>query len=249
MQGTRPGNEGKSVKRAWIPNLLTFGNLTCGFVSIVFSGSESGDRYFAAAVLVLAAALLDGMDGQVARWLKTESTLGKELDSLADCVTFGVAPGYLAYRAYLSGMHVWVGRVGFDAGILIAAVFPICAAYRLARFNVRSSSGSFSGLPSPAAALLVVLGVIVFLNTGLHQAIFAILFCIVGFLMVSTITYSKPQATVFRSLRGLKLVLLIILVVLLLVFFRFGIALLFFALYATSGLIGFVIHFIEHRRY
>lgn len=237
------------MKRAWIPNLLTFGNLACGFVSIVLAGGNFHDHYYAAALLVFAAALLDGMDGQVARWLKTESILGKELDSLADCVTFGVAPGYLAYRAYLSGMHVWIGNVGLDAGILVAAVFPICAAYRLARFNVRSSSGSFSGLPSPAAAVLVVLGVIFFLNTRLHQAIFAILFCIVGFLMVSTITYSKPQATVFRSLRGLKLIGLIILVVLLLVFFRLGIVLLFVALYAASGLIGFVIHFIEQRRY
>ena len=237
------------MKRAWIPNLLTFGNLTCGFVSIVFSGVSSYDRFFGAALLVLAAALLDGMDGQVARWLKTESVLGKELDSLADCVTFGVAPGYLAYRAYLSGMHVWFGNFGLDAGILLAAVFPICAAYRLARFNVRSSPGSFSGLPSPAAAVLVVLGVIFFLNTGFHTALFAVLYCVVSFLMVSTITYSKPQATVFRRLRGVKLLGLIILVALLLVFFRFGIVLIFVALYAASGIVGFIIHLIEQRRY
>ena len=237
------------MKRAWIPNLLTFGNLTCGFVSIVFSGGGTYDRFFGAALLVLAAALLDGMDGQVARWLKTESVLGKELDSLADCVTFGVAPGYLAYRAYLSGMHIWIGSHGLDAGILLAAVFPICAAYRLARFNVRSSSGAFSGLPSPAAAVLVVLGVIFFLNISLHTAVFAALYCVVSFLMVSTITYSKPQATVFRSLRGAKLIGLIILVILLLVFFRFGIVLIFVALYAASGIVGFIIHFIEQRRY
>lgn len=237
------------MKRAWIPNLLTFGNLSCGFVSIVLSGSQSHDRFFAAALLILAAALLDGMDGQIARWLRTESPLGKELDSLADCVTFGVAPGYLAYKAYLAGMYVWLGRIGLDMGILLAAIFPICAAYRLARFNVRSSKGSFSGLPSPAAAVLVALGVIVFMNTGFHPALFAVLFCVVGFLMVSTITYSKPQASVFRNLRGLKLVGLIILVILLLAFFRFGIVLLFVALYAASGIIGFIIHFIEHRRY
>jgi CDP-diacylglycerol---serine O-phosphatidyltransferase len=199
--------------------------------------------------LVLIAALLDGMDGQVARWLKTDSQLGKELDSLADCVTFGVAPGYLAYKTHLSGMHVAVSGISFDAGILMAAVFPVCAAYRLARFNVQSSSGSFSGLPSPIAAMLVVLGVICFLHVGIPTALFAILFCAVGFLMVSTITYPKPQSYIFRNLRGLKLAGFAALVVLLLAFFRFWIVLLFMALYVLSGLLGFVIHFIEQRRY
>ncbi len=237
------------MKRSWVPNLLTFGNLTCGFVSVIMSGRGTSEHYFAAAILVLVAAFLDGMDGQIARWLKTDSSLGKELDSLADCVTFGVAPGYLAYKTYLLGLRVPVGGISLDFGVLIAAVFPVCAAYRLARFNVRSSSGSFSGLPSPVAAMLVVLGVIYFLHIEIPTALFAVLFCIVAFLMVSTVTYSKPQSRLFRNLRGLKLAAFVLLVILLLVFFRFWIILLFVALYVLSGLIGFVIHFIEQRRY
>ncbi len=238
-----------TLKRSWVPNLLTLGNLTCGFVSVVLSGSGMAERYFAAAVLVLVAAFLDGMDGQVARWLKTDSPLGKELDSLADCVTFGVAPGYLAYRTHLSGVHAFLGGIDFDLGVLIAAVFPVCAAYRLARFNVHSSPGSFSGLPSPVAAMLVVLGVICFLHMRIPRPLFAVLFCIVGFLMVSTVTYSKPQSRVFRNLRGAKLAAFAFLVILLLYFFRFWIILLFITIYVLSGLIGFVIHFIEQRRY
>ena len=90
-------------------------------------------------VLILLAALLDGLDGQVARRLGVVSPMGKELDSLADCVTFGVAPGYLAYQTYLGGTSVALAGHPIDLGILIAAVFPVCAAYRLARYNVRSS--------------------------------------------------------------------------------------------------------------
>jgi CDP-diacylglycerol---serine O-phosphatidyltransferase len=237
------------MRLAWIPNLLTLGNLTCGFVSVVVSGGNRPERYFAAAVLVLVAALLDGMDGQVARWLRTDSQLGKELDSMADCVAFGVAPGYLAYKTHLSGMHVVLGGVPLDLGVLIAAIFPVCAAYRLARFNVQSSPHSFSGLPSPVAAMLVVVGVICFLHTGIPKALFAVLFCVVALLMVSTITYSKPQSYVFKYLKGLKLAGFVLLVAVLLIFFRFWIVLLFFALYVVSGLLGFVIHFIEQRRY
>ena len=91
---------------AWIPNLLTLGNLTCGFVSLIFSSTGSPEGYRVGAALILLAALLDGFDGQAARWLGVDSPLGKELDSLADNVAFGVAPGYLAYRMYLSGLNV-----------------------------------------------------------------------------------------------------------------------------------------------
>ncbi len=136
------------VNLAWIPNVLTLGNLTCGFVSLIFSSLDSPEGYRVGAVLILFAALLDGFDGQAARWLRVDSPMGKELDSLADCVAFGVAPGYLAYRTYLAGMNVPLAGRPVDLGILLAAIFPICAAYRLARFNVGSSPRS---LPCSAA--------------------------------------------------------------------------------------------------
>lgn len=234
---------------AWIPNLLTFGNLTCGFISVVLASRGAAEALTAAGLLIFLAALLDGMDGQVARWLKVSRPIGKELDSLADCVAFGVAPGYLAYRMYLIGTHLPLGSRSLDLGILIAAVFPICAAYRLARFNIQSSPGSFSGLPSPIAGILVALVPLIFRTVHIPRPVFAFAFLLVAFLMVSTVTYGKPQATVLKRLHGLRLIGLVILVGLLLVLFRFWLVFLFVALYVLSGLVSWVIQFLEERRY
>jgi CDP-diacylglycerol--serine O-phosphatidyltransferase len=237
------------MKLTWIPNVLTLGNLTCGFVSLIFSGTDSPEGYQAGAVLILVAALLDGFDGQVARWLRVESLVGKELDSLADCVAFGVAPGYLAYRTYLVGMSVPLAGRPVDLGILLAAVFPICAAYRLARFNVRPSPRSFVGLPSPIAGILVGLGILCFPHGNIPKTLFAVLLPLTGFLMVSTIGYSKPQSFILKNLHGLRLVGLIALVAILLFLFRFWLILLAVSVYVLSGLVGCLIQLIEDRRY
>jgi CDP-diacylglycerol--serine O-phosphatidyltransferase len=237
------------LSTVWIPNTLTLGNLTFGFVSVVYASRGSPEGGIVAAVFILLAALLDGLDGQMARRLGVESPIGKELDSLADCVTFGVAPGYLAYKTYLEGTNVVLAGHSIDMGILIAAVFPICAAYRLARFNVRSSPGSFSGLPSPVAGILVALAPLSFQATAISKPVFTILFLFVGFLMVSTVSYSKPQSYLFKNLTGFKVGAFVILFGLLLFRFRFKIVLLFIAVYVLSGLIGFIIKTIEERRY
>ncbi|OPY67965.1 MAG: CDP-alcohol phosphatidyltransferase [Syntrophorhabdaceae bacterium PtaU1.Bin034] len=234
---------------AWIPNLLTLGNLTCGFVSLIFSGTNSPEGYITAALLILLAGLLDGLDGQVARRLKVDSPIGKELDSLADCVAFGVAPGYLAYKTYLTDISLVLSGRTIDVGILVAAVFPICAAYRLARFNIRSSAGSFSGLPSPIAGILVALAAICFPQGVVPAFVFAAIFLLVGFLMVSTVTYAKPQSFVFKNIHGLKLAGLVIVVLVLLFLFRFWIILLFITLYVLSGVVGYFIRIIEKHRY
>ena len=234
---------------AWIPNLLTLGNLTCGFVSLIFSSTGSPEGYRVGAALILLAALLDGFDGQAARWLGVDSPLGKELDSLADNVAFGVAPGYLAYRMYLSGLNVPLAGRPVDLGILIAAVFPICAAYRLARFNVRPSPRSFVGLPSPVAGILVGLGILCFPHGNIPKPLFAVLLPLTGFLMVSTVGYSKPQSFILKNLHGFKLAGLIILVGFLFFLFRFWLLLLAVSVYVLSGLVGYLIQLIEERRY
>ena len=122
----------------WIPNSLTLGNLLLGFISIIYSSLGQQQGFFIAGLLILAASLLDGLDGPVARALKVSSPLGKELDSLADCVAFGIAPGYLSYEAYLSSVQVQIFGMNINTGMVIAAIFPICVAYRLARFNINS---------------------------------------------------------------------------------------------------------------
>jgi CDP-diacylglycerol---serine O-phosphatidyltransferase len=237
------------MSAAWVPNTLTLGNLACGFVSIVFASRNSGEGYIIAAVLILFAALLDGLDGQAARWLKVSNPVGKELDSLADCVTFGVAPGFLAYKTYLVGISVPLAGHPLDLGVLIAVIFPICAAYRLGRFNAESFSGSFSGLPSPIAAILVALAPLCFRTVVIPWPFFAAGFLAVAFLMVSTVRYTKPQSFIFKNLHGFKLAGLIILVALLLFRFQFRFIFLFIVLYVLSGLIGFLIKFIEEHRY
>ena len=138
----------KPVARGFyiLPNLFTTGSLFCAFYSIILSFQGQFDL---AAWAILCSALLDGCDGKVARLTGTASQFGVELDSLADNVAFGVAPGMLAYAWQLHSF----GRLG----LAIAFLYCACAALRLARFNVGVSTTSkrfFVGLPArlPAAS-------------------------------------------------------------------------------------------------
>ncbi len=237
---------------AWIPNSITMGNLLFGFFSIVFA--SRGD-FAQAGFSILFAALLDGLDGQVARMLKVSSKLGAELDSLADCVTFGVAPGYLVFNAYLSDFYITLGQKPFLAGMVIAVVFPVCAAYRLARFNVTHESDSFSGLPSPIAGIMIALIPIAITEPEYirsHQFYFVPVFIVIALLMVSTVRFSKPQAVVLKKLYGIRLIMFIAIVIALSIIFRKWILFIqigLIAIYIISGLVMFIIQFIQDHRY
>ena len=127
-----------------LPNLVTTGNLLCGFLSLVCS--LRGDL-IQAAWFVLAAMIFDFFDGQIARLQKTSSEFGVEYDSLCDLLSFGVAPAVLVYQLVGHAM----GRIG----VAVAFLYVACTALRLARYNVGSShteKRAFLGLPSPAAA-------------------------------------------------------------------------------------------------
>lgn len=130
-----------------LPNLFTTAALFAGFYAIV---SAMNGNFFEAAVGIIVAGVLDGMDGGVARMTNTQSKFGAEYDSLSDCVSFGVAPGLVAYSYGLSGL----GKIGWAA----AFIYVACAALRLARFNVQADTADkrfFIGLPSPSAAGLI----------------------------------------------------------------------------------------------
>ncbi len=237
---------------AWIPNSLTMGNLLFGFLSIVFASKQ---QFHVAGFCILLASLCDGFDGQVARMLKVSSKLGAELDSLADCVAFGVAPGYLAYSAYLTEIIIEIGGKGIPLGIFIAAIFPICAAYRLARFNVAHSTDSFNGLPSPIAGITIALIPITFKDTNVIQDylfLFIPFFIATALLMVSTLKFSKPQAYLMSRLHGIKLVLFIIVILIFAFLFRkwilIGVVGL-LIIYVMSGITSFIIQFIQDHRY
>jgi CDP-diacylglycerol---serine O-phosphatidyltransferase len=168
-----------------LPNLFTTANLLCGFYSIIIA--MKGD-YFLAAIPLLAAFILDGLDGRIARFTNTTSKFGAEYDSLSDLVAFGVAPAILVYTWGLSEYGRW--------GWLAASLFVICGALRLARFNIQIGiieSKVFNGLPIPAAAAVLATGILLYYKlggTGTYHSIFVLLGVFaIAFLMVSSVKY------------------------------------------------------------
>jgi len=168
-----------------LPNLFTTGNLFCGFWSII---SVFQEKYFFAAVAILLASVFDVLDGKVARLSGATSKFGVQYDSLADLVSFGVAPAVLAFS--------WALRPYGRFGWLAAFIFVVCGALRLARFNVMSATGEtkyFKGLPIPAAASMIALTILLYLRlveTGwIKDIVILVMIYILAFLMVSSIRY------------------------------------------------------------
>jgi len=138
-----------------LPNLLTTGGLFAGFYGII---SSIDGHYASSAIAVIIAGVLDGLDGRLARLTHTESEFGKQYDSLADMVSFGLAPAVIVYQWGLAHLADY-GWVWAKLGWLAAFVYAVSGALRLARFNVRSRVADrrfFEGLPSPSAAGLMM---------------------------------------------------------------------------------------------
>ncbi|MGM0863287.1 MAG: CDP-diacylglycerol--serine O-phosphatidyltransferase [Bacillota bacterium] len=160
-----------------IPNMVTLGNLYCGFLSIGFAASG---QFKNAAILIIIGMMLDSMDGRLARMLQADSVLGKELDSLADIVTFGVAPSFLVYYTYFFQF----GLLGF----IVAGLFPLFGAYRLARFNTsppKSTLHYFVGVPITAAG--GILAILTLFGNFIPNLVTTVIFTAMCFLMVSRI--------------------------------------------------------------
>jgi len=143
-----------------IPNFITSLNLAAGFAAIIFTAN--GDL-ITASWLILAAMIFDFFDGLSARLLKAYSEIGKELDSLADVVSFGVAPAFIIYQLLAGALSLKVPGIGNRDNLMavliliIPAVMPVCAALRLAIFNLDSTQATtFKGMPTPANALAVI---------------------------------------------------------------------------------------------
>ena len=177
-----------------LPNLFTVSSIFCGIYSLTLSSGEAtGEQLYKAALAIFFGIFFDGFDGRVARLTKTQSDFGMELDSLADVVTFGVAPALLVFKWALSPLGT--------LGIVVACVYASCGALRLARFNVlahRSPGGSsrfFIGLPIPFAAGTLVSLVIAHHGVGAsaqdvmgNVPIMAVVL-VISYLMVSNIRY------------------------------------------------------------
>ncbi|HBN27291.1 MAG TPA: CDP-diacylglycerol--serine O-phosphatidyltransferase [Desulfobacteraceae bacterium] len=175
-----------------LPNFFTSMNIFCGFYAVI---SSVNGRFTAAAVSILIALVFDSLDGKIARATKTTSQFGIEYDSLADLISFGLAPGLLIYLWALQPL----GRIGW----LAAFLFLICGALRLARFNTQTGSvdgNYFVGLPIPAGAGMNAVIVLFCHRLGMGDNISPVLMFIImntlSFLMVSTIKYNsfkKPE--------------------------------------------------------
>lgn len=186
---------------AAFPNMITLLNLVAGFFSVLMSVQE---KYEYAVWLVFLALILDSLDGHVARIFGNETEFGRELDSLADAVSFVVAPCMLVYKAFFQNSPLM---------LLLVIVFYLCAGiFRLARYNVNPTHGGcFEGLPTPAAALTLMMTMLAFHKTlWVDRSFFLIsevfLMTALGFLMVSDIPYPKVSVIKFRSWRTLFVV-------------------------------------------
>ena len=180
----------KNIKNN-IPNLITFFNLTLGVVAILMSVSGTYGYYsLPASFLILAATVVDRLDGSLARKINATSELGKQLDSLADMISFGIAPVIIAWKLNFF-------QLGF-AGYLIVLAFPIAGAYRLARYNITTFDSFYRGFPIPlAAAILTLMNVFYHFeimndnHTVIHAIAAAVVIIVLAILMVSKFRFKK----------------------------------------------------------
>jgi len=190
----------KKNARVILPNMLTLIGVCIGLTSIRFALDE---KFGLAIIAIIFAALIDGLDGRIARLIKGTSKVGKELDSLTDMISFGVAPAFIMYFWKLNSL----GRFGW----LVCLIYVICVALRLARFNVNSSEepswkdNFFEGVPSPAGGILV-LTPLIFSLSGLdvfninYNIVVPTFFILTSLLLISKFpTYSFKKIVIRRN--------------------------------------------------
>jgi CDP-diacylglycerol--serine O-phosphatidyltransferase len=182
-----------------LPTLFTVGNLLCGYYAILAVLRGTSQDFDGAAKAIGLAILFDSLDGRIARLTGSDSEIGKQFDSLADVISFGVAPAMLAFVWGLHGLseNDPLGKHVFQMGWLVTLGYVLCCAWRLARFNVQgmlpgSSNRYFVGMPAPGAAAMVAAMVHAkkFPLDDMPLAVFwLILIAIMGVLMVSTLRF------------------------------------------------------------
>ena len=190
----------KKNARVILPNMLTLIGVCIGLTSIRFA---LDGKFEFAIIAIIFAALIDGLDGRIARLIKATSKVGKELDSLTDMISFGVAPAFIMYFWKLNTL----GRFGW----LVCLIYVICVALRLARFNVNSNQepswrdNFFEGVPSPAGGILVLTPLIVsitsfdYINLN-YDIIVPIFFIVTSLLLISKFpSYSFKKIVIQRK--------------------------------------------------
>ncbi|MCK4621944.1 MAG: CDP-diacylglycerol--serine O-phosphatidyltransferase [Desulfuromonadales bacterium] len=224
-----------------LPNLITSGSMFAGFYVIIAS---TDGNFVRAAWFILLSAILDGLDGKVARLTGTTSKFGVELDSLADVIAFGVAPGVL--------MYTWALKPFGKLGWLAAFLYVVCGALRLARFNVQVStveSRRFVGLPIPAAACIVATCVLLFYELGgtgtIKKISVVMLVFLLAYLMVSNIKYLSLKDPDLFKRRPFKILVLAIIMLIVIVANPEIMLFIIGMVYLISGPVA---HLLERRR-
>ena len=234
--------------RYLLPNILTLGGVCLGISSIKFS---IDGNYSLAVIFILFAAILDALDGRIARLIKGTSEFGKELDSLTDFVSFGIAPVFILYFWELSKY----GRLGWA----IALIYSVCCVLRLARFNLTKiddqqiwKTNYFEGVPAPAGGLLILMPLI-FELSNLNFAFdiknltpyFTILIAILLVSKIPTLSLKKisisPKATVFILL-GIGIIFISLL------YYTFETLLVFGLVYLISIPVSFYMYKINYKK-
>jgi CDP-diacylglycerol--serine O-phosphatidyltransferase len=229
----------KSIRKGIyiLPNLFTTAALFAGFSAII---QATKDNFELAAILILVAMVLDGLDGRVARMTNTTSEFGVQYDSLSDMVSFGIAPALVLFEWSLHSM----GKVGW----LIAFVYTVAAALRLARFNTHAADEKsfFQGLPSPSAAGILASFVWVVNDYGMQGTDFKIvtlsLTLIAGILMVSNVPFRSFKDFDLKSHVPFVVLLGIVIALVVIVYDPPRVLLLGFSLYIFSGPVSALLH-------
>lgn len=225
------GSDDGKLHIYFLPNLMTAGNLFCGFLAITkivevrldATADPTYPNIRAALLFILLACIFDLLDGRVARMVGKESPFGREFDSLADVVSFGVAPAFLVHRIVLRDVFVDLPELGW----LIAAIFLICGAFRLARFNClaampqsqQNQSSDFTGVPIPMAAGMVASLTLLLIHlegrefaVGNWRYVLPVLLLFLSYLMVSEIKYPSFKKLNWRATQPFHKMLIILLV-------------------------------------
>lgn len=242
-----------------LPTIFTIGTIFCGFYALINAMKGEFDL---AAIAIGLAVVFDGMDGRIARLTNSCSEFGVQIDSLADIVTFGVAPSVLAYiwglKSITPTFPPYAKHVQ-QIGWIVSFAFLICGAMRLARFNLQSlrpqvtppaSRKSFVGMPIPAGAGMIA-AVIHFtpepVTDWTAAALWNILVGLLAFLMISTIRYPSLKEIDLRNRRSYINVYLLAMLVALIYLYSQVVLLLLATVYASSGLIVKIYNMLKHK--
>lgn len=275
-----PYNVTQASRIYFLPNLMTAGNLFCGFIAVIkciqarlitdagdyaaaHAGMDALSLYTQAVWFILLAVVFDSLDGRLARWGGRTSLFGAEFDSLADVVSFGVAPALMMFFLILAPReeYQWFRELGW----FIAFIYLLCGAVRLARFNVitnpllhrseTESSKDFVGLPIPAAAGTVASLVLLLVNFAKNDRelrslaiALPLLLVLVAFLMVSTIRYPSFKQVNWETKTRFQTFVIIIIAGALIVRLREVAAFFLFLGYITYGLIAHYQRAARHAR-